>query len=801
MSHSCKSGHCQQAHHHEKHQQVGASSPSAGGECCTPKIASSVDTAQSCHAATVEDSEDPERLGCCDNSHNSQTLTAKNTADNTAAPFGHQASNASESHTYSWRVTNMDCPSCAGKLESAIKGLEGITTVNVRFATEKLVVSFNTAPTDAQRELVASRAKKTGFPLAELSAPSSKAETKSIAQRIKEEGILLSLIAIMALSGLLSIWRPDLSTVLFSAATVIGLIPILKKAAVLARSGSPFSIEMLMSVAALGALYLGETVEAAMVLVLFLIGERLEGYASAKARAGIQALMALVPDVVVKIGKDGTRQDVPVSSLQPGDTIEISPGGRLPADATLTAQSASFDLSALTGESIPVEKQVGEKIPAGALAVDQRVELTVVSKQGESAIDRILTLIEDAESRRAPVERFIDRFSRWYTPLMILIASLIVVIPPLLFGESWDVWIYRGLALLLIACPCALVISTPAAMTSGLAAAAKYGALIKGGAALEALSRVEWVAFDKTGTLTQGKPVVTDVLCWQGETHQMLAQAAAIEVGSHHPLAKSLVEEAQRLDVAIPSAQNVHTQSGRGVSGVVHGAQITVVALDKLKGDQYIHANHAASAQQLAESGKTVAVVFVDSEAIGVIAWRDELRETAAMTIDRLNNVGIQSLMLTGDNPNAAAGLANALNMEFQAGLMPEGKVDAINALAARSRVAMVGDGINDAPAMKAATIGIAMGSGTDVALETADIALSHNRIETIPEVITLARATMANVRQNVALAIGLKAIFLVTTVLGFTGLWVAVLADSGATAIVTVNALRLLRYGPKTSK
>ncbi|MDD1795726.1 zinc/cadmium/mercury/lead-transporting ATPase [Enterovibrio sp. ZSDZ42] len=793
MSHSCKSGHCQQAnHHHEKHQTAEVTSSGAGGGCCNPKSDASVDTAQGCHATTVEDSDDPEGHGCCDHSHSSQAPTASN---------DHQELSVNESNTYTWRVTNMDCPSCAGKLEAAINGLDDVTQVNVRFATEKLVVIFNALPTDAQREQVANRAKKTGFPLVELSAPSSITETKSVAMRIKEEGILLSLIAIMALSGLLSLWRPDLSPWLFSAATVIGLIPIVKKAVILARSGSPFSIEMLMSIAALGALYLGETVEAAMVLVLFLIGERLEGYASAKARAGIKSLMALVPDVVVKVATDGTREDVPVSSLQPGDTIEISPGGRLPADATLLAQSASFDLSALTGESIPVEKRVGEKIPAGALAVDQRVELIVFSKQGESAIDRILTLIEDAESRRAPVERFIDRFSRWYTPLMILIAALIVVIPPLLFGESWDVWIYRGLALLLIACPCALVISTPAAMTSGLAAAAKYGALIKGGAALEALSRVEWVAFDKTGTLTQGKPVVTDVLCWQGETHHMLAQAAAIEIGSHHPLAKALVEEAQRLHVVIPSAQNVHTQSGRGVSGVVHGEEITVVALDKLNANQFIQPDNAASAQQLAESGKTVAVIFVESEAIGVVAWRDELRQTAAMTVDRLNGIGIQSLMLTGDNPNAAAGLANALNMEYQAGLMPEGKVNAINELATRSRVAMVGDGINDAPAMKAATIGIAMGSGTDVALETADIALSHNRIETIPDVITLARATMANVRQNVALAIGLKAIFLVTTVLGFTGLWVAVLADSGATAIVTVNALRLLRHGPNSSK
>ncbi|MEZ8142232.1 zinc/cadmium/mercury/lead-transporting ATPase [Enterovibrio sp. FF113] len=799
MCHSCKSGHCNKPSHQHAHSQA---APVSTNTCCNASASASVSDGSD---ALPEDCDDPAGQGCCDHEHSSHDVNSEHSHDGHVHSHVHapdepqQQSPIAKSHA--WRVTNMDCPSCAGKLEGAIKSLQGVTQVNVRFATEKLVVSFDREPTQIQLEQINARAKQTGFPLVDLSLPSKKSQPKSALQRIKEEGVLLSLIGVMSIAGILSIWVPDLSRILFSVATVIGLIPIVKKAVVLARSGSPFSIEMLMSIAAIGALYLGETVEAAMVLVLFLIGERLEGYASAKARAGIKSLMALVPENVVRIEKDGGRKDVSVSTLQPGDIIEISPGGRLPADASLVAESASFDLSALTGESIPVEKSAGEKIPAGALAVDQRVELEVVSKQGESAIDRILTLIEDAESRRAPVERFIDQFSRWYTPLMIIIAALIVIVPPLMFGESWDVWIYRGLTLLLIACPCALVISTPAAMTSGLAAAARHGALIKGGAALEALSRVEWVAFDKTGTLTEGKPVVTDILCWQGGSHDMLALASAVEQGSHHPLAKALVIEAQRQQVSILSADNVRTDAGKGVSGNVDGKKITIVALDKRNDTQVVQAENVESAQQLADSGKTVAIVFIDDVANGAVAWRDELRQTAVHTIESLKDAGIRSLMLTGDNPKAAAGLAGILNMEYQAGLMPEGKVDAINVLANHSRVAMVGDGINDAPAMKAATIGIAMGSGTDVALETADIALRHNRIESIPEIIDLARATMANVRQNVALAIGLKAIFLVTTVMGFTGLWVAVLADSGATAIVTMNALRLLRYKAKTRR
>lgn len=363
------------------------------------------------------------------------------------------------------------------------------------------------------------------------------------------------------------------------------------------------------------------------------------------------------------------------------------------------------------------------------------------------------------------------------------------------FAESWDTWVYRGLALLLIACPCALVISTPAAMTSGLATAARHGALIKGGAALEALSKVDWVAFDKTGTLTEGKPVVTDVLTWQGEEKALLSMAAAIEQGSHHPLAKAVIDKAQRKGAPALHAQNVGADVGKGVSGLVGGKHVALVALDKLEAHHLIEAKQKKEAKHLADNGKTVAVLLIEDVAAGAFAWRDELRPEAYETIAQLSQQGLHSVMLTGDNPKAAAGLAKSLRMDFRAGLLPEGKVTAINDIAAKTRVAMVGDGINDAPAMKAATIGIAMGGGTDVALETADIALSSNRIERLPDIIALARATMANVRQNVALAVGLKAIFLVTSVLGYTGLWVAVLADTGATALVTLNALRLLRF------
>lgn len=565
----------------------------------------------------------------------------------------------------------------------------------------------------------------------------------------------------------------------------------------LARSGTPFAIETLMSVAALGALYLGETVEAAMVLLLFLIGERLEAFASSRARSGVQALMALVPENATQI-IDGERVEVAVTELKPGDVIEVSPGARLPADGQLITYAASFDESALTGESVPVEHIKGNAIMAGAVVVDKVVRITITSKQGENAIDRILHLIEEAESRKAPLERFLDKFSRWYTPLMMFVALMVIVIPPSLFAQPWETWVYRGLALLLIACPCALVISTPAAITSGLAAAAKRGALIKGGAALEQLGKVETIAFDKTGTLTEGKPQVTDVMPLQGwQEQQLLRVVGAIEIGSSHPLALSLVNKVKDMGIAIPESENKRALIGSGVEGDVDGLTYQVLSPSKVT-----FALDSSVQQQVASlemQGKTVVVAVEQSQTvIGLIAWQDTLRSDAKAAVERLTQLGVESIMLTGDNPRSAEAISSVVGMQYKASLLPADKVSYVEELTRRSHVAMVGDGINDAPAMKTANVGIAMGGGTDVALETADSALTHNRLTELPAMIELSQATMRNIRQNVALALGLKGVFLVTSLFGITGLWVAVLADSGATALVTLNALRLLRFKSK---
>lgn len=675
---------------------------------------------------------------------------------------------------YSWVVNGMDCAACARKVENAVKQVPGVSHVQVLFATEKLLVS---ADNDVSKQVEAA-VSKAGYTLRSETAPVEKASS------LKENLPLITLTIMMALSwGLEQINHP-FGNLAFIATTLVGLFPIARQALRLMKSGSWFAIETLMSVAAIGALFIGATAEAAMVLLLFLIGERLEGWASSRARKGVSALMALKPETATRV-VNGTRETVAITTLRPGDVIEVAAGGRLPADGALLGATASFDESALTGESIPVERAAGEKVPAGATSVDRLVQLTVLSEPGDSAIDRILKLIEEAEERRAPVERFIDRFSRIYTPAIMLVALLVTVVPPLLFGAPWEGWIYKGLTLLLIGCPCALVISTPAAITSGLAAAARRGALIKGGAALEQLSQVQHIAFDKTGTLTVGKPQVTGVYPQEISEDELLTLAAAVEQGSTHPLAQAIVREAQARGLDIPPATAQRALVGSGIEAIVDGKKVLIVAAGKSSNPEI---------EALEQTGQTVVTVMQDSVAKGMLALRDTLRDDAKEAVAALHKLGVQGVILTGDNPRAAAAIAGELGLEFKAGLLPADKVSAVTELNARAPLAMVGDGINDAPAMKASTIGIAMGSGTDVALETADAALTHNRLTGLAQMISLARATRANIRQNIGIALGLKGIFLVTTLLGMTGLWLAVLADTGATVLVTANALRLLR-------
>ena len=758
-------GHCGCGHTHAKKQTGCSSQPTA--------------SSNSEDANSVSEHSHHEG-GCCSQSGHIDDSDEESDRLANATPAGSQR--------FSWQVKGMDCPSCARKIENAVSNLAGIENVKVLFATEKLVVDSRSDIRPQVQQAVI----QAGFSLVDTQSPTA-SKTTAPESRLREYLPIALLTTLMLISWGISLFSVELSELAFTATTIVGLIPIVTKAWKLIRSGTPFAIETLMSVAAIGAMFIGATAEAAMVLLLFMIGELLESYAANRARRGVTALMALVPEEALLL-KNGKRTPVPVASLRPGDIIEISPGGRLPADAELMTPFASFDESALTGESVPVERVQGEKIAAGSLSVDRATEMRVISEPGNNAIDRILQLIELAEERRAPIERFIDRFSRIYTPAIMLLATLVMLVPPLAFAEPWDTWIYRGLTLLLIGCPCALVISTPAAITSALAAATRRGALIKGGAALEQLGRIQTVAFDKTGTLTEGKPQVTDILPISGVSEtRLLSLAAAVEAGSHHPLAVAIMQRAQQNTPMLPLAAERRALVGIGVEGIVNGLVVRVSAPSKIS-PELLTAEWLQQFDELESSGKTAVAVLEDEKFIGVVALRDTLRTDAKQAIESLKKLGIQGVMLTGDNPRAAAAIAGELGIDYRAGLLPADKVQAVMALNATHPTVMVGDGINDAPAMKAASIGIAMGSGTDVALETADAALTHNRLTGLAEIILLSRAANANIRQNITIALGLKGIFLVTTLLGLTGLWLAVLADSGATALVTANALRLLR-------
>ena len=486
--------------------------------------------------------------------------------------------------------------------------------------------------------------------------------------------------------------------------------------------------------------------------------------------------------------------EVAAGSLRIGQTVLVRPGDRVPADGEIARGVSGVDESPVTGESVPKLKEPGDMIFAGSINTEAALHVTVTKAAEDNTIARIIRLVEEAESARAPTERFIDRFSRVYMPVIVGVALLVAVLPPLAFGQEWDIWIYRALALLLIGCPCALVISVPASIASALSSGARRGLLMKGGAVIEAAATTTHVAFDKTGTLTNGRPLVTDLIPVAGTEAEVLSVAAGVETGSSHPLAEAILTRAKADGIA----SDARALPGKGAEAVIDSESAWVASPRFAESSGVLDDEVRSIAARLEGEGKTVVAVFRPNRLLGLIALRDEPREDAADAVRQLKALGIKSVMLTGDNARTAAAIAGRLGMEHRAELMPEDKVAIIREMVANDRVLMVGDGINDAPALATAHVGVAMGSGTDVALETADAAILRNRVSDVAAKIRLARAAMSNIRQNVAIALGLKAVFLVTTVLGMTGLWIAIMADTGATVLVTLNALRLLGFNPE---
>lgn len=581
----------------------------------------------------------------------------------------------------------------------------------------------------------------------------------------------------------------------FIVAMAVGLIPIARRALTGAMNGSPFTIETLMTVAAVGAVIINAAEEAAVVVFLFLVGELLEGIATGRARASIRALATLMPKTAL-LERDGATQTVPAESLTIDAVVLVRPGDRVPADGVVVSGESAVDEAPVTGESVPKRKETGDNVFAGTVNQEGVLRVRVTATAADNTISRIIALVEQAQESKAPTERFIDRFSRYYTPGVMVVATLIAILPPLLAGAEWNTWIYRGLAVLLIGCPCALVISTPAAIAAALSAGARRGLLMKGGAVLENLGKVNRVAFDKTGTLTEGKPKVTDIVGVARDERETLRLAAALEAGSSHPLAVAILAKAEADKVPVVAASEAGAVGGKGVVGTVDGTKLFLAspraAAEKVTLDDALSTRIAA----LNDEGKTVSVLLAGDEVAGLIAMRDEPRDDAREGIAALRDLGADTVMLTGDNQRTAKAIAASLGMEARAELMPQDKQKIVGEMRAEGRfVAKVGDGINDAPALAAADIGIAMGSGTDVALETADAAVLHGRVKDVANMVALSRLTMRNIFQNITISLGLKAVFLVTTVLGITGLWPAILADTGATVLVTANAMRLLAW------
>lgn len=748
-----------------------------------------------------------------------------------------------------YRVEGMDCASCATKIDTAVRRLPGVEDVSVSVTAGTMTVKHQDDATLAPA--ITKRVTGLGYKVVPLSQSSTpvvvEAEEEdcgcghdhhdhkshnhdheghdhdhhdhaghSHAAKDQDAAVAglhghdhgpttgpwwksskgrLTIASGVAVAAAWAIGRmvPELDAWIFTAAMLVGLIPIARRAFMAAMVGTPFSIEMLMTIAAVGAVIIGASEEAAAVVFLFLIGELLEGVAASKARASIQSLTDLVPKTAL-IEENGKTREVEAEDLAVGSTILVRPGDRIPADGVILSGESAIDEAPVTGESTPVRKGTDATVFAGTVNGDAALRIRVTAAASDNTIARVVKLVEEAQESKAPTERFIDRFSRYYTPGVVVVGALVAIVPPLFLGGDWGEWVYKGLAILLIGCPCALVISTPAAIAASLSSGARRGLLLKGGAVLENIGKVTAVAFDKTGTLTEGKPKVTDIVGLGMDGAAVLRLAAALETGSNHPLARAILDRAAADNIDIPQVIDAKAIGGKGVSGTVDGIDVFLGSPQAVADKVPLTEEQFVQIAKLNDEGKTVSLLLIKDAAAGLLAMRDEPRADTAAGLKALTDAGIKTIMLTGDNRRTAEAIGKTLGIEVRAELLPEDKQRIVGELKRQGfRVAKVGDGINDAPALAAADVGIAMGGGTDVALETADAAVLHGRVGDVMEMIDLSKRTMSNIGQNITIALGLKGVFLVTTIIGITGLWPAILADTGATVLVTMNALRLL--------
>jgi Cd2+/Zn2+-exporting ATPase len=691
-----------------------------------------------------------------------------------------------------FKIEGMDCHEEVAILERRLKGLTGLERLDADVVGQRLRIQYDAAKLTTAR--IAEAVAQTGMRAwLEHEEPRPPADSVWRERLVALSGIALALGLALQFAGASgpAVWIPLLASVVLGG-------PQTARRAWTSLLSARLDIHVLMMIAVAGAIALGEWAEGASVVFLFALAQALETRAMARARGAIRALMDLAPAEAL-VRRAGGELTLPVDDVRIGDVIVIRPGEKIPLDGVVRAGESHVNQAPITGESLPVEKTPGDEVFAGAINGRAALDVEVTRVRRDSTLARIIHLVERAQAQRAPSQTFVDRFARVYTPVVLMLAVLIALVPPIVLSADWSTWIYRSLVLLVISCPCALVISTPVSIVSALAAAARKGVLIKGGARLERLAAVRCIAFDKTGTLTKGRLRVTEIVPLDGaQPMEALALAAAIEKRSEHPIARAILERAHADGLSLSSADRVEALPGRGAQGYVTDRLITVGS-PRLFTERGLSTPALDDAvDEVAAKGRSTVVVGTHDEALAVIGVSDEMRETAPDTVAMLRQHGVERVvMLTGDREPSARALADAAGItDVWFDLLPEHKLTAVNELRARyGAIAMVGDGVNDAPALAAADVGIAMGvAGTDAALETADVALMADELPKIPYAIRLSRATIRNIRANIAFSISLKTAFLVMALAGTATLWMAVVADMGASLVVIGNALRLLR-------
>ncbi|MGY3704919.1 cadmium transporter [Vagococcus martis] len=700
-----------------------------------------------------------------------------------------------ETSSKTYRVEGLSCTNCAAKFEKNVKSIEGVTDAKVNFGAGKIKVEG----TSSIQEIKSAGAFENLIIQDEDNQESEGGQKDSFLKRNWKLVISVILIAI-AFYFRATVGENDIITKsLFISAIVIGGFSLFTEG-IKDLLKLNFSMEVLMTVAIIGASIIGEWAEGSIVVILFAVSEALERFSMDRARQSIRSLMDIAPKEAL-IRRNNEEKMINVSDIQIGDIMIIKPGQKIAMDGVVIKGHSAVNQAAITGESVPIEKQIKDEIFAGTLNKEGILEVEVTKHVNDTTIAKIIHLVEEAQGERAPAQAFVDNFAKYYTPSIMAISALIIIIPPLFFGGDWNKWLYQGLSLLVVGCPCSLVISTPVSIVSAIGNSAKNGVLVKGGIYLEEIGGLKAIAFDKTGTLTKGTPSVTDfVVSDTNQENQYLSIISALEILSQHPLASAILKEADRREsnYQMIDIMNFKSVTGKGIKGDYQGTTYFVGSPKLFDSELIRQASVMKNYEKLQEQGKTVMIFGTAQNILAIIAVADELRKSSSEVIAKLHQLGIEhTIMLTGDNIRTAKSIGEQVGVtDIKGDLMPQDKLDYIKELKEKyGKVAMVGDGVNDAPALASATVGIAMGgAGTDTALETADVALMGDDLQKLPFIVNLSRKTLKIIKQNITFSLSIKFLALLLIIPGWLSLWIAIVADMGATLLVTLNGLRLMK-------